>query len=282
MEVVGSRHLLGVHLFTQLFITVTFVYAISLRVLGHDVRMISFPVAVAVRHLLSESTTYTQRNYECIRQLSATDADLSYSKWRGIRHLKNMIQVKVLITAVASDSRCMQRARRLFHHGSVGGLTRSSAWFLGVRALSSVHRFDIVGRKEGNLACWNLLRSQTSSKSWIEGQWTRPRSLRDRGVTSPIFGPGRHYQDCSPIIRGIESNQVVFTSWNFISPKCIFYCNVDKEASASVELCPRIPLPGLCPWIPLGDFWPHTPIMSPQPWSQIDAYASEAKNEKWK
>jgi len=80
-----------------------------------------------------------------------------------------------------------------------------------------------------------------------------------QGVTSPIFGPGRHYQDCSPIIRGVESNQVEFTSWNFISPKC----NVVKEASASVGLCPRILLPGLCPCIPLGGLLTPYPYYIP-------------------
>jgi len=52
-------------------------------------------------------------------------------------------------------------------------------------------------------------------------------------------------------------------SWHFISPKHIFYFNVDKEASASgLGTSSLRPLPGLCPWILLGDFRPKTPAMS--------------------
>jgi len=62
-------------------------------------------------------------------------------------------------------------------------------------------------------------------------------------------------------------------SWHFISPKHIFYCIVDKEASTSGALDP---LPaGLCPWTLLGDFRPQTlcyPAMFLKLWRQVDAY----------
>jgi len=61
------------------------------------------------------------------------------------------------------------------------------------------------------------------------------RTLRNRGVTSPIFGTGDTIMSVTPTIFEELSQVKLFClliSWHFISPKRIFYFNVDKEASS--------------------------------------------------
>jgi len=75
----------------------------------------------------------------------------------------------------------------------------------------------------------------------------------------------RQYLDWGPqYLRSQLKSSCLYLliSWHFISPKRIFYFNVDKEASASGGLHPPNPIPGLCPWIPLQYF--HHPLLCPQ------------------
>jgi len=78
-----------------------------------------------------------------------------------------------------------------------------------------------------------------------------PRGL---GTRPPIFGPGA-LSRVSPYLRSQVKSRCLFLliSWHFISPRRIFYFNVDREASASGWL-PSLRLPDVR-----------------QPWRQIDA-----------
>jgi len=123
---------------------------------------------------------------------------------------------------------------------------------------------------------------------------------------APNIWTGGHYHKCPPVIRGVESSQVVsiplvelwilcnvlflcMAPFNhkavmvkiryifqlilavdfmaFISPKRTFYFNVDKASASGT------PYHGLCPWTLLKDLRPPDPMRCPaHPCRQIDAY----------
>ena len=65
-----------------------------------------------------------------------------------------------------------------------------------------------------------------------------------------------------PPIFDESSCLYLLISRHFVSPKCIFYFNVDKKASASACSSPDS-LRRLCRWIPLGDFRPLDRLLCP-------------------
>jgi len=87
---------------------------------------------------------------------------------------------------------------------------------------------------------------------------TRPVQYLDRGDT--ITSVPQYF---GSQVKSICLHLLI--SWHFISPKCIFYCNVDKQASASASggLCPPYALLWLCPWIPMGDLRPLETLLFP-------------------
>jgi len=77
-------------------------------------------------------------------------------------------------------------------------------------------------------------------------------------------------------IRSIFQLILAAFSWHFISPRHIFYFNVDK-LSSSGGLRPKTPLSGLCLWTLLGASI-HQMSYVPQPCRQIDTYVRPACN----
>jgi len=122
------------------------------------------------------------------------------------------------------------------------------------------------------ITTWSVINFYKSRASIVMGQ-------RD---TSPNIWTGGTLSRVSPTPIFEESSQVnlslyLLISWHFISPKRIFYFNVDKEASASasVGLHPPSPPTRALPLYPAGGLpSSRPPAMSPQPWRQTDATAT--------
>ena len=88
---------------------------------------------------------------------------------------------------------------------------------------------------------------------------------RTGGTRPPNIWSGCNIASVSPLFEE-SSRPCLLISWHSISPKHIFYFNVDKEAPASGGLHPPDIYQG-SPWTPLGDFRPQTPCypeMSPR------------------